>query len=459
MNKRVSTLFGLFVVFAMLLGACTPAATPTEAPPPPAAPTAAPMQPTAAPVQPTAAPAQPTTAAAPAQTTVNIVHYFSDTLGKKWITELINNFMAANPQYKVVDNTTGHEDFKTQILVMLAGDNPPDIFSYWAGARTQFVVDANRLMPLDDWWAANKMDDAIPASLKPLATYNGKIYAVPMNAHIVGFFYSPKVMQKVGITTMPTTWDDFLAMCDKIKAAGVAPFALGSKNQWPAQYWFDYLVSRTAGPDYRTQLMAGKAAYTDPQVAKALDTWKMLIDKGYFVKNANAYDWTDAADQVAKGEAAMTLMGTWITGYWDGNGLKAGTDYDFFPFPTIDSSIPVVVHGSIDAWTIPADTKNKDGAEALLAWFLKPESQAIWAKGQGALAANKNTDPSIYNSVMKKAADYLAQTAFLSGYDLSTTPPMATGGLNMFAEMMNDPSKYQDYMTQTEAVAKDVFKK
>ena len=454
MNKRVSTIFGLFVVFAMLLGACTPAAAPTEAPQPPAAPTTAPAQP-----QPTAAPAKPTTAAAPAQTTVNIVHYFSDTLGKKWITELITNFQTAAPQFKVVDNTTGHEDFKTQILVMLAGDNPPDIFSYWAGARTQFVVDANRLMPLDDWWAANKMDDAIPASLKPLATYNGKIYAVPMNAHIVGFFYNPKVMQKAGITAMPTTWTDFLAMCDKLVAAGVSPFALGSKNQWPAQYWFDYLVSRTAGPDYRTQLMQGKAAYTDPQVGKALETWKMLIDKGYFVKNANAYDWTDAADQVAKGDAAMTLMGTWITGYWDGNGLKAGTDYDFFPFPTIDPSIPVVVHGSIDAWTIPADTKNKDGALALLAWFLKPESQAIWAKGQGALAANKNTDPSIYNSVMKKAADYLAQTAFLSGYDLSTTPPMATGGLNMFAEIMNDPSKYKDYMTQTEAVAKDVFKK
>ena len=458
MKKLVWQLLTLTIALAFVLSACGPAATP-EAPAAPAA-TAAPAQPTAVP--PTAAPtAVPATAAPTAvpQTTVNITHYFSDSLGKKWISQLTDGFGAANPQFKVADNTTGHEDFKTQILVMLAGNNPPDIFSYWAGARTQFVVDANRLMPLDDWWTANKMDDVIPASLKPLATYNGKIYAVPMNAHIVGFFYNPKAMAKAGITTMPTTWTDFLAMCDKLKAAGIAPFALGSKNQWPAQYWFDYLVSRTAGPDYRTQLMLGKAAYTDPQVGKALETWKMLIDKGYFYKNANAYDWTDAADQVAKGDAAMTLMGTWITGYWDGKGLKAGTDYDFMPFPTIDPAIPVVVHGSIDAWTIPADTHNKDGALALLAWFLKPESQAVWAKGQGALAANKNTDPSIYNPVMKEAADYLAKTNFLSGYDLSTTPPMAVGGLNMFALMMNDPSKYQDYMKQTEDVAKQVFKK
>jgi ABC-type glycerol-3-phosphate transport system substrate-binding protein len=459
MKKHFLSVASLAMVIVILLSACAPAATP-------AAPTAAPAaaQPTTPPpaAPPTAAPAavQATTVPAAAKPSdVNIVHYFSGDLGKKYMTQIIDQFNQANPQYKVVDNTTGHEDFKTQILVMLAGDNPPDIFSYWAGARTQFVVDASRLMPLDDWWAANKMDDVIPASLKPLATYDGKIYAIPMNAHIVAMFYNPKVMAKAGITEMPKTWDDFLAACEKLKAAGVAPIALGSKNQWPAQYWFDYLLSRTAGPEYRTQLMAGKAAYTDAQVAKAMGYWKTLVDKGYFVKNANGYDWTDAADQVAKGDAAMTLMGTWITGYWDGNNLKAGTDYDFFPFPVIDPSIPVVVHGSIDAWTIPADTKNKAGAEALLAAFLDPKNQADWAKGQGALAANKNTDPSIYNSVMKKAADYLAQVQFLSGYDLSTTPPMATGGLNMFAQFMNDPSKYQDYLTQTEAVAKDVFKK
>ncbi len=437
----------LVIVASFALSACAPAATQAPAP--------APTQPPAQATQPPAA----TQAPAAAPSVINITHYYSDALGKKAVTQIIDDFNTANPQYKVVDNTTGHEDFKTQILVMLAGNNPPDIFSYWGGARIQFVVDSNRLMPLDDWWAANKMDSVIPTSLKPMATYNGKLYAVPTDAHIVAMFYNPKVMQKVGITTMPTTWTDFLAMCDKIKAAGVTPIAVGSKNQWPAQYWFDYLVSRTAGPDYRQQLMAGKAAYTDPQVGKALETWKSLIDKGYFTKNPNAYDWTDAADQVAKGQAAMTLMGTWITGYWDTNGLVPGQDYDFFPFPVIDPSIPVVVHGSIDAWTIPADTHNKDGALAMLAWFLTPANQAIFAKGLGALAANKNTDPSIYNSVMKEAADYLAKTAFLSGYDLSTTPPMATGGLNMFAEMFGDPSKYQDYMTQTEAVAKQVFNK
>lgn len=394
-----------------------------------------------------------------AQEDVSIVHYYSSALGQETMTKLFETFQAANPGYKVVDNSAGHEDFKTQILVTIAGNNPPDVFSYWAGARTQFVVDADRLMPLTDFWNENNLDDIIPAGVKPAAVYNEEIYNIPMNVHVVGFFYNPKVMEAAGVTEMPTTWDGFIALCDTLKAAGVSPIALGSLNRWPAQFWFDYMVSYTAGAEYRQKLMAGEAAYNDPEVLKAMETWKGLVDAGYFVPDANAYDWTDAADQVSNGEAAMTLMGTFITGYWDGNGLVPGEDYDFFPFPVINPDLPVVTHGTVDGWAIPASAANPDGAKALLLHMLTPESQATWALGQGALAAVNNVDPSIYTPVMKKAADYLAQVQFLSGYDLSTTPPMAEGGLNMFAQFMNDPSGYAGYLDETEAVAVEVFGK
>jgi ABC-type glycerol-3-phosphate transport system substrate-binding protein len=392
-----------------------------------------------------------------AQSGISIVHYYSDALGQKTMGEILDGFNAAHPEFKVVDNSAGHEDFKTQILVTIAGDNPPDIFSYWAGARTQFVVDADRLMPLDDFWAANNLDNFIPAGVKSAAIYNDQIYNIPMNVHIVGFFYNPKVMEAAGITAMPTTWDEFKAMCETLKASGVTPIALGSRNRWPAQYWFDYTLSRTAGPEYRQKLMAGEAKYTDPEVQTALEAWKELTDAGYFVPDANAYDWDEAANMVANGDAAMTLMGTWITGLWNGNGLQPVTDYDFFPFPVINPDVPVVVHGSIDGWVVPQSAKNPDGAMALLQWFLSPEIQQKWALGQGALAASTAIDQTAYSPVMAKAAQYLSEVSFLSGYDLSTTPPMAEGGLDMFAMFMNDPSGYKDYLKETQAVADDVF--
>jgi hypothetical protein len=107
-----------------------------------------------------------------------------------------------------------------------------------------------------------------------------------------------------------------------------------------------------------------------------------------------------------------------------------------------------------------AGAKDKATAQKLLFHMLDPKSQAVWAQGQGALAPSTKVDASIYNSVMKKASDEVAASAaFAFNYDLATTPPMAEGGLNMFAQFMNDPSKFMDYLEQTETVAKDVFKK
>jgi multiple sugar transport system substrate-binding protein/raffinose/stachyose/melibiose transport system substrate-binding protein len=205
--------------------------------------------------------------------------------------------------------------------------------------------------------------------------------------------------------------------------------------------------------------MAGQAAYTDPEVEKAMQTWKTLLDKGYFIKDPNAYDWNEASDMVANGKAGMTLMGTWIAGYLDGLGLKPAEDYDFFPFPVITPGLTEVTHGTVDGWVIPKGSKNIPGAEGLILHMLTPENQALWSKAQGALAAISNVPEGTYSAAQQHAADFLAKVQFNSGYDLSTTPPMAEGGLNMFAQFVHDPSKYQEYLQQTEEVAKEVFKK
>jgi multiple sugar transport system substrate-binding protein/raffinose/stachyose/melibiose transport system substrate-binding protein len=393
---------------------------------------------------------------------VTIMHYFSGELGAKALSTVLTNFMSAHKDFVILSNPIGHEDYKTTILIMLAGDEPPDMFSYWAGARVQFIVDSDRLAPIDDLWQSANLDAILPASLVQGATiYNGQHYLVPFNYHYAGFFYNKQVFADAGIDTLPTTWDEFLAACDKLKAAGVAPIALGSMNRWPAQFWFDYLLLRTAGPEYRAKLMAGEASYTDPEVVKAMEMWKELVDKEYFYPDANAYDWTDAGDQVANGEAGMTLMGTWLTGYWDGNELVAGEDYDLFPFPVIDPAVPVAAVGPVDGWVLSAGAKHADNAKELMAYLVSDlEAQKVWAQGQGALAANINVDPAMYSPVMTKALETVkAADTFAFNYDLATTPPMAEGGLNMFAKFMNDPSGYQDYLQETEDVAKDVFGK
>ena len=391
---------------------------------------------------------------------VTISHYFTGDLGQKGITEIFQEFKAKTG-ITVEDSPIGHEDFKTGILVRAAGHNLPDVFSYWAGARTQFVVDAGDLATIGDMWNADGLDKVVAKSIADGATlYNGKRYLIPFGYHYVGMFYNPKVMADAGISEMPKTWDDLVAACKTLKAKGISAFALGSKNRWPAQFWFDYILLRTAGPDYRANLMSGKASYTDPEVKAALTMWKSLFDDGCFAANSNAGDWTDAADQVAKGTAAMTLMGTWITGYWNQNGLKPGENYKFFEFPKIKDGVPNAALGPVDGLVTAANAKHPENARKLLSWLISdPSVQAKWATVQGALSANVNVPLSTYNSVMTHALDVVkAADTFAFNYDLASPPPVAEVGLNMFQKFVNDQSNIDGLLSDTQKAAADAFK-
>lgn len=391
---------------------------------------------------------------------VTISHYFTGELGREGITEIFKQF-TDETGIAVTDSPIGHEDFKTGILVRAAGNSLPDVFSYWAGARTQFVVDAGNLHSIAAMWDANGLDGIVAPSVAKGATlYNGDRYLVPFGYHYAGMFYNKKVLADAGMTELPKTWEEFLALCEALEAKGVIPVALGSRERWPAQFWFDYLLLRTAGPDYRAALMNGTASYTDDQVKLAMQKWKDLVDAGYFAPNANADDWTDAADKVARGEAAMTLMGTWITGYWNGIGLKPGEDYDFFEFPTMADGVPNAAVGPVDGLVIAANAPNMENAEKLVTFLVSnPEVQAKWAGIQGALSANVNVDPASYTPVMQHALQAIGNAeAFAFNYDLATPPPVAEVGLSMFARFMDDPSAYEAILEETQASAAEAFK-
>lgn len=388
---------------------------------------------------------------------LSVMHYFSDTLGQEAMGAILDDFEAESG-IAVADNPMEHEAFKDSILVQLAGGNPPDAFSYWAGALTQFVVEQGSVQPIADVWDEGGFDDLFPAAIADAAVYEDDQYLLPFGYHYAGFFYNPAVLEGAGIDDIPSDWDGFIDMLDELQASGVAPLALGSSARWPAQFWFDYLLLRTAGPEYRAALMAGEASYTDQEVLTAFDMWAELMEAGYFVPDANAYDWTDAADQVANGEAAMTLMGTWITGYWDGNDLTAGEDYDVFPFPEIESGYGGAAVGPIDGFLLPRDAANPEAAEELLTFLASAPVQADWAEGQGALAPNEQADTTGRNEVIQSALEIVGSAdSFSFNYDLATEPEMAQVGLDLFAEFVNDSSGRESYLQQVQSEAERIF--
>lgn len=379
------------------------------------------------------------------RTSVTLLHYFTGSLSGG-IEEMAQAFNRHNPEHELKAVSLDHEAFKTSIRDTLTSGHPPDLYSYWAGARTASIIE--HLEPLDDLWQQAGLDQRFPPALIAAAsTYEGHKYLLPITQHYIGFFYNRQLFDKHGLKPA-RTWDEFLALCAALKAKGITPIALGARDKWPAQLWFDYLLLRSEPYAFRQQLMRGEARFDDARVSAVFARWKTLIDRGYFNTQPHPNDlaWDSGANEmVFRGEAAMTLMGTWVIGYFsnDAHRWQPGRDFDFFPFPTIAPDVPPVALGGIDGLVLPRRAINPVGAKKVLAHLADVEAQTAFSVGSGALAPNQQVPLASYNVLQKRAIDEIARSpVFAFNFDLSTPPAVAELGLNAFSEFLAFPAAY-----------------
>lgn len=377
---------------------------------------------------------------------VTLLHYFTDSLSGG-IAELAQTFNSRHPRYELKAISLDHEAFKSSIYDTLRSGNPPDLYSYWAGARTASIVD--QLEPIDDLWREGGLDRLFsPAVAQAASDYGGRKYLVPMTQHYIGFFYNKEVFSRLKLKP-PETWSDFLASCAHLRSAGVVPIALGAQDKWPAQFWFDLLLLRTVPFEFRQGLMNGTERFDDARVMAVFARWKTLIDRGCFNRaphpNDLAWD-TGATEMVFRGEAAMTLMGTWTIGYFENSkhGWKAGKDYDFFPFPVINPAIPRVSIGPIDGLVMPRRAANREGAKAALLLMAQEDAQKSFSRGSGALAPNIRVEDRFYSDIQRRVRDEIARSQrFAFSFDLAAPPTVAALGLEAFAEFLAFPDSYR----------------
>ena len=379
---------------------------------------------------------------------ISLYHYLSGSL-QGGVAAMIETVNSRQKDFHVVAHALDHEAFKSMIHKTLAGTNPPELFSYWAGAKTQELVDQGKLEPLDDIWQEASLGNRFsPVVINSASTYNGRKYLLPIGQHVAVFFYNSKVFAKAGLRP-PANWAEFVEAAGKLKIQGVTPFALGAREGWPAQYWFDYLLLRTASPEYRERLMQGTASYTDPQVKKVFGMWADLLQKGHFNENANDLDWAEAAKLVCTGEAAATLMGTWAIQLLaaEGCGLKEEEGFDFFAFPVIDPAIAKVAVGPVDGIVVARDSANHEMAKKLLPFFAESESQKTMSAGSGGFSPSLQVGKEYYSPLRRRIlgeAESSPHWAF--AYDLATPIAIAEKGMDSFNELIEFPGQYESIL-------------
>jgi multiple sugar transport system substrate-binding protein len=298
--------------------------------------------------------------------------------------KLEDAFMAKHPGVKVRELVvTGQGDMRGPMRTALLGGETVDIIiNTWPAFRAE-LVDAGVLRAIDEQWEANNWGDLLNQSWRDLGSYNGATYGVNYTyGDRSGVWYKPSHLEKAGIA-VPTTWDEFIASFDKLKAAGYpVPVAIGAKY-WSHTEWFESILLRTAGVETAAKLAAHEIPWTDPAVKTALKKYAEMLQAGCCgsPEAMFANDWDGAADQLFKADQSnYQIIGMWVNARARNDyGLTEGVDYSLFQFPALglghdDTS-------SVDSKEVSGTTNgaNPAAADAFMAFMISKEAADILA--------------------------------------------------------------------------------
>lgn len=367
---------------------------------------------------------------------IRYASYSSDEGAREADEALVALWNESNPDQPLEHNITDHEAFKQAIRTYLVADPSPDVLTWFAGNRMAFFVDRELAYPLGELYEREGWNDVYAPGFIALATQDEEQYFVPTSYYWWAMYFRPSILEANDLTA-PATWEDLLAACDTLDAAGIIPITIGTKAPWTAAAWFDFLNMRINGPEFHIGLMRLEESYTDERVVAVFDHWRELYEHNCFLPDSAAYEWQDALDFMNRGEAAMYLMGGFIT---DSVPEEIRDDLDFEMFPVINPDMPIGIDAPTDGFFMSANSTNTEGAYDFLAFMGSQEAQQYAADELGRLPTRTDVETANFTEAQQKgielvqSADYVAQF-----FDRDTTPEMAEAGLNAFALFISDP--------------------
>jgi raffinose/stachyose/melibiose transport system substrate-binding protein len=296
---------------------------------------------------------------------------------------------------KIQGGSQGDQVLQTKF----ATDDLPDIIQVY---KPQWVESyANGLDKLVDLTGLECVSEYDEKALDGTFKYNGKLYAVPIDSVVLsGVFYNKKVFEKAGVK-IPQTWDEFLEVCEKIKAQGVTPVYYSGKDAWSVQpptisgLLNDAKEKGTDTFGLMEQINTNKLKYADcTNFVGSIERTKNLIDLGY-VNETYLSDTVDNAHQaLANGECAMYINGTWCADNINKKFPDKIDDIGAFAIPTSDGDNYINMFTPYSL-ALTTNCKDPELGKKVLNFIASQKAQQIYADAQPGVYLNKNVTSDI----------------------------------------------------------------
>lgn len=379
MGKRTWLAWALLV--ALIASACGPAATPApeiEGPPEPAG------------TEPSAGGGE-----------VEVFSWWTAGGEADGLAAMVEVFDAEHPEFTLANAAVAGgagTNARAVLATRLSANDPP---ASWQGHAGQELIGtyvaAGQIQPLNDLYEANGWLELMPETLIPLISLDGNIYSVPVNIHRANvLWYNPEVLAANSIE-VPTNAEEFFAAAATLQAAGVTPLAMG--EAWTAMHLFETVLLGTVGADTYNALWDGTGDWDSPEVTEAIETFAAALD--YTNSDASTLSWDQAAQLVADGDAAFTVMGDWAEGFFKGLGLAPMEGFGWAPAPGTDG----VFQFLSDSFVLPVGTPNPEGSSAWLTVAGSKAGQEAFNPIKGSICARTDCDPSLFDEYLQSAME------------------------------------------------------
>ena len=158
--------------------------------------------------------------------TISIMHYMGNQVKLDAFDEILNKYMETHPNVTFESQMYSQNDYIAQLPIRIANGDTPDIMM---GQPTQYsdIIEAGKVMDL----TGHELITALNLNEGDLknCSYNGNVYALPLDFKTYGVIYNKAIFEKYGLTP-PTTQDEFDALCQTLVDNGVDPFIRNYSN-------------------------------------------------------------------------------------------------------------------------------------------------------------------------------------------------------------------------------------
>lgn len=241
------------------------------------------------------------------------------------------------------------------------GSNVVDVFMYSAGTPMAAVGIPDIALDLSDQsWAGNYNEWAAKAN-----TVDGKLLGFSTwGVDYEGIIYNKTFFEENGLE-LPTTWSEFIALCDEIVDLGKMPLYEGINGVWHTQAWAYSLtpVLLEENPNIYAELnessdnkLADSAKFAEG-LAQIKDLLSAKRDDGqpkYFTNDGQAEDWFGSYVALQNRDCVMMLTYSAYAAELKANGST--DEWGMFPVPLCDNRTGVSNGGGISKFI----NKNSD---------------------------------------------------------------------------------------------------